>query len=140
MKAFRGAKIALLAGGKILTMQRDSWPWLNQAGKWDLPGGGREGAETPEQCICREVKEELGIVLDPKAIAWKQSYPSVEHPGEIVYFMAAPITDRQIAAIKFGNEGQGWKMMAINDFYALPNAIEVHKIRLKRYLDNQKAL
>nr|WP_231692828.1 NUDIX domain-containing protein [Vibrio campbellii] len=27
---------------------------------WDLPGGGREGNETPEDCALRELKENSG--------------------------------------------------------------------------------
>jgi len=31
---------------------------------WDLPGGHVEENETPEQCIVREIREEIGIALD----------------------------------------------------------------------------
>jgi 8-oxo-dGTP diphosphatase len=32
-------------------------------GHWTLPGGKVEKGETPEEAICREVEEELGITL-----------------------------------------------------------------------------
>lgn len=33
-------------------------------GKWQLPGGGLEFAETPEEALHREVREELGIEVN----------------------------------------------------------------------------
>lgn len=44
---FTGCKIALFCGDKLLTILRDdkaSIPWANM---WELPGGGREGDESP---------------------------------------------------------------------------------------------
>jgi hypothetical protein len=50
MTDFVGCKAALFCGDALLTYLRDDKPGLPWAAKWDLPGGGREGSETPEAC------------------------------------------------------------------------------------------
>ena len=61
--SFVGCKLALIHGAHILTYLRDDKPGLHWANMWDLPGGGREGDETPEACVLRELHEEFGLTL-----------------------------------------------------------------------------
>lgn len=50
--------------GRILIAQRNEN--MNMALKWEFPGGKLEANETPEDCIVREIKEELGIDIKIK--------------------------------------------------------------------------
>ncbi len=49
---------------QILLFLRDDKPGLPYRNMWDIPGGHVEDGETPEQCIVREMKEEMDLALD----------------------------------------------------------------------------
>ena len=51
--------------GQYIAQQR-SLKSKHYAGKWDMTGGGVKAGETPEKAACREVKEELGIIINPE--------------------------------------------------------------------------
>jgi len=131
---FGGAKIALLCGDNVLVYQRDEKPGIPWPGCWDLPGGGREGGETPQQCVQRETLEEFGIRLPARQILWQQLYAGI-HPGYLpTWFMIGEITLTQIAAIRFGEEGQRWQMMPVAEFVQHPQGIAHLRQRLADYL------
>ncbi|MFA6010416.1 MAG: NUDIX hydrolase [Desulfobacteraceae bacterium] len=45
----------------LLLFLRDDKPGLPYANMWDIPGGHVEDGETPDECIVREMKEEIGV-------------------------------------------------------------------------------
>ena len=47
-------------GDRVLVAQRQSG---HLAGKWEFPGGKLEPGESPEECLVREIKEELGLAV-----------------------------------------------------------------------------
>ncbi len=50
--------------GKILIARRRKGDHLEH--KWEFPGGKIEGAETPEECLRRELQEEFGVETEIK--------------------------------------------------------------------------
>ena len=131
---FTGIKIALIYGSQIVCIQRDDTPGLRFAGMWDLPGGGRENNEAPIECAQREVYEELRMTIPSNSIHYEKVYPVMIDPDQIAYFLAAPVTKQQIDSIVFGDEGQGWKLMTVEEFMSLDNAVPDLRQRLADYL------
>ncbi|MCC3766983.1 (deoxy)nucleoside triphosphate pyrophosphohydrolase [Streptomyces sp. UNOC14_S4] len=54
---------AVFDGGRLLAARRSSPPEL--AGRWELPGGKLEPGESGEQALVRELREELGVEVEP---------------------------------------------------------------------------
>jgi 8-oxo-dGTP diphosphatase len=59
MKTIEVAAGLVFEGGRLLITQRRAGDHLG--GLWEFPGGKREPGETFEQCLARELQEELGI-------------------------------------------------------------------------------
>lgn len=135
MAAFQGAKLALIAGGAILTYLRDDFahiPWPNM---WDLPGGGREGEESPEACVLRELHEEFGLTLPPDRLIWRQDMPAMLDSRQVAWFFAGVLYPHEVAAIRFGDEGQHWQMMPLTRFLTHPRAVPALQDRTRLALD-----
>jgi 8-oxo-dGTP diphosphatase len=68
MKLVLVAACALIdADGRVLIAQRPEGKQL--AGLWEFPGGKVEPGERPEECLIRELREELGIAVKEPCLA-----------------------------------------------------------------------
>lgn len=132
---FTGCKIALFCGDKLLTILRDNKdniPWSNM---WELPGGGREGDESPLECVAREVFEELGIQLTEDCLLWSKVYPSILYEGRQFVFMVGQISQEQFDNIVFGDEGQSYKLMPIEEILGSDKVVPQLQDRVRDYLE-----
>ena len=68
MKVVLVAACALIdADGRVLIAQRPEGK--SMAGLWEFPGGKVDPGERPEDALIRELKEELGIVVQEACLA-----------------------------------------------------------------------
>ena len=133
---FTGCKIALFCGDKLLTILRDDKSNIPYPNTWELPGGGREGDESPFECAAREVYEELGIHLIEDCLLWSKVYPSMLFEGKESVFLVGKLRQEQFDSIVFGDEGQGYKLMGIEEFLNSKHAVPQLQGRLKDYLES----
>jgi mutator protein MutT len=61
MKQTEVSAALIFRDGKLLITQRRATAHLG--GLWEFPGGKREADETFEECLVREIREELGIEI-----------------------------------------------------------------------------
>lgn len=128
---FVGAKLALFLGDHLAVILRDDRPDIPWPGRLDLPGGGRDGDETPAQCALRETHEELGLRIAPDALCWARRFTGSSGP---VWFFAAHLTADRARDVVFGNERQGWRLMSPQDYLSDPLAIPHFQDRITLYL------
>lgn len=134
---FSGCKIALICDDKLLTILRDDIPTIPWPNMWELPGGGREGEETPLECVQREVFEELSLKLEETAIVWVKEYQGMLNPDKTSIFMVGTITQEECGSIVFGDEGQAYQLMDVRQFLADEKVIPQLQDRLRDYLEVQ---
>ena len=72
MKIKQIAAGIILHNGKVLLGQRKKGKDLEF--KWELPGGKLEEGETLEQCLCRELIEELALEIEVKELFMKSEH------------------------------------------------------------------
>lgn len=126
---FSGAKAALFCGSSVVVYLRDEKPGLRWPGLWDLPGGGREGDEGPEDCLLRELYEEFGLRLSPDRLIWRRVFPSMVETGRESVFFGGWLTRAEVGSVRFGDEGQGWELMPVEVFLRHDGAVPEMKRR-----------
>jgi 8-oxo-dGTP diphosphatase len=107
--------------GRVLIAQRPEGKAM--AGLWEFPGGKVEAGERPEESLIRELKEELGIVVNEECLA-PLTFASHRYP-EFQLLMPLYVC-RRWEGIAAAREGQKLKWVRPNDLrnYSMPPADE----------------
>ena len=133
MTEFNGAKAAVFIGEKLLVYRRDIKPGLAYPGLWDFPGGGREGAETPEETLFREIDEEFGLKPGPETIRWSHAFHGIDGMDHQVWFFVLSLSKGSEEAVVFGDEGQEWRLMTWDEFSVRSDVVPIFHHRLNRW-------
>ncbi|ABN52715.1 MAG TPA: 8-oxo-dGTP diphosphatase MutT [Hungateiclostridium thermocellum] len=72
MERIRVTAGIIINNDKVLITRRA--PNENFAGGWEFPGGKIEADETPEECLARELKEELNITVSVEGFCTEVPY------------------------------------------------------------------
>ncbi len=77
--------------GKILIAQRKKESWM-EPNKWEFPGGKLEPNESYEDCLIREIQEELGITISIDRLFMETTHiymkNNQEFPITLIVFLA----------------------------------------------------
>jgi mutator protein MutT len=76
--------------GKLLITQRHAKAHLG--GRWEFPGGKREAGETFEQCLVREIREELGVEIKVGKLFQELSHAYPEKTVHLKFFFCELIS------------------------------------------------
>ena len=71
-------------GGKLLITRR--LPEAHLGGLWEFPGGKREADESFEQCLRRELAEELGIEVQVHELVEELTHPYPDRAVHLKFF------------------------------------------------------
>lgn len=131
--AFSGAKVMLFIGGQLLVMRRDDIPTIPYPNCLDFPGGGREDGETPEATAIRETQEEFGLLLAETQLQFLnlRARPNGQGFG---WFFVAQLPEGAEKDVVFGDEGQGWDLIAPQAYADHPDAVPYHAELARAYL------
>lgn len=85
------AAALFVQNGKILIARRSDDRHL--AGHWEFPGGKAEPGETPEACLDREIREELGIEIEVGSLFAKNVHRYDSKTIELLVYRARPLSE-----------------------------------------------
>lgn len=88
MAAVEVAAALLVRGRALLACQRAAGS--AHAGKWEFPGGKREAGESMQDCVRRELREELGIEAEIGAAVWRTEHTYAGREPIALLFFVVP--------------------------------------------------
>ncbi|MHA0042931.1 NUDIX domain-containing protein [Deinococcus sp. PEB2-63] len=108
-----GAGVAVVRGEEVLLVRR------GDNALWDVPGGGADAGETPEQTARRELREEKGLSVGPVRALCVFPHRYTYQDGNVVawetHVFAAEFAGGHQRASSDATEARWWPLSALPD-------------------------
>lgn len=98
-------------------------PGQKMAGGWEFPGGKVEANETPEQCLERELFEELGIVVKTKEFFCESIYAYPHGEIRLLAYVVERVSGRLRLCVH--DEYQWVELASLLEYPLLPADIPI---------------
>lgn len=98
--------------GRVLICERPKGKFME--GFWEFPGGKLEKNETPENCLVREIKEEIGVNL--KNVCFSPLTFSLNKYDNFNILLLLYICQEYVGVVS-PNENQNMKWLYVKDLY-----------------------
>jgi 8-oxo-dGTP pyrophosphatase MutT (NUDIX family) len=103
----------VIRDGKVILLR-------NERDEWELPGGKLELSESPEQCLAREMAEELGLVIEPERIVNSWIYTIVPGVDVLIVTYGCLESSRDEAVLSDEHKELRWFPLAEIDALNMP--------------------
>jgi 8-oxo-dGTP pyrophosphatase MutT (NUDIX family) len=106
---------------------------LNERDQWELPGGRLERGESPEECLLREVAEEVGLEAVIERLVDARAFEPA--PGKEVFVLVyrCLLAAAGVPVLSAEHREAGWFSLAEMDGLVLPDG---YRASLERALDS----
>jgi len=122
-------KGVLIRGGNVVLLR-------NERDEWELPGGKLEPSESPEECLAREIAEELALAIEPLSILDSWVYTIVPGVHVLVLTYGCLESSRDEAALSDEHKELRWFKLAEVDSLRMP---EGYKASIRSWSANLRA-
>ena len=113
------------ADGRYLMQLRDDLPEVSMRGYWGLFGGRIEDGEKPCEALMRELREELGVIVQVHAEAFSEIRYSLEFASSGIHrklYFEVPIDEGAIGKLRL-YEGERMALHTPEELTVLQNVI-----------------
>ncbi|MDP9278087.1 MAG: NUDIX domain-containing protein [Gemmatimonadota bacterium] len=106
-------KGVVIRGGNVILLR-------NERDEWELPGGKLELYESPEQCLAREIAEELRLAIEPERILNSWVYTIVPGVDVLVIAYGCLESSQREAVLSDEHKELRWFPLADIDALTMP--------------------